>query len=80
MPIYARRLKPTPISVTHVEQARKINGRRLLEKAPLPSGSIVFRKQQPRKTETRRILPENYGKLALPREIPNEPELNNQEN
>ena len=37
MPIYTRRPKLTPISVTHVEQARKINGRRLLEKAPLPT-------------------------------------------
>lgn len=42
MPIHARRPKLTPISVTHVEQARKINGRRLLEKAPLPTESDSF--------------------------------------
>ena len=42
MPIHARRPKLTLISLTRVEQARKINGRRLLEKAPLPTESDSF--------------------------------------
>ncbi len=37
MPIHARRPKLAPLSVTSVEQAREINGRELLGKAPLHS-------------------------------------------
>ena len=37
MPIYARNPKLAPISVTRVEQTRKINGLGLLEQTPLPT-------------------------------------------
>jgi opine dehydrogenase len=42
LPIHARHPKLTPISVTRVEQARKINALRLLEQTPLPTEVTSF--------------------------------------